>query len=102
MKFLCVGYPKTGSKSCSTALRKLGYKVADFVETTEFLSFVWLDYLEDRASITDVLDAYKKHGFDCNQDFPGNLRWEDLYRAMPKGTKEWVLSESLTVRWFHL
>ena len=42
MKLLCVGYPKTGSKSCSSALRELGYKVADFVETLEFLSIVWL------------------------------------------------------------
>ena len=42
MKLLCVGYPKTGSKSCSSALRQLGYKVADFVETLEFLSIVWL------------------------------------------------------------
>lgn len=87
MQFLCVGYPKTGSKSCSSALRKLGYNVADFVETSEFLSSVWLDYLEDRASITDVLDAYKKHGFDSNQDLPGNIHWEELYRAMPKDTK---------------
>ena len=94
MKFLCVGYPKTGSKSCSSALRKLGYNVADFVETAEFLSSVWLDYLEDRASINDVLDAYKKHGFDSNQDVPGNVRWEELYRAMPKDTKAWVTTFS--------
>ena len=33
MKFICAGYPKTGSKSCSSALRKLGYKVADILET---------------------------------------------------------------------
>ena len=97
MKFLCVGYPKTGSKSCSSALRKLGYNVADFVETSEFLSSVWLDYLEDRASINDVLDAYKKHGFDSNQDLPGNIHWEELYRAMPKDTKVWVISFSILV-----
>ena len=33
MKVICAGYPKTGSKSCSTALRKLGYNVADILET---------------------------------------------------------------------
>ena len=26
MKIICAGYPKTGSKSCSTALRHLGYE----------------------------------------------------------------------------
>ena len=46
MKIICAGYPKTGSKSCSTALRKLGYNVADYMETAEFLSGVWLDFYE--------------------------------------------------------
>lgn len=84
MKFLCVGYPKTGSKSCSSALRKLGYNVADYMETAEFLSFVWRDYVEGKATIDDVINAYDKHGFDANQDIPGNLLWEDLYRALIK------------------
>ena len=33
MKLICAGFPKTGSKSCSTALRKLGFTVADIIET---------------------------------------------------------------------
>ena len=37
MKVICAGFPKTGSKSCSTALRQLGYNVADYMETAEFL-----------------------------------------------------------------
>ena len=32
MKFVCAGYPKTGSKSASAALRMLGYNVADYIE----------------------------------------------------------------------
>jgi len=87
MKLLCVGYPKTGSKSCSSALRQLGYKVADFVETLEFLSIVWLDFYEGRATIDDVLEVYDKHGFDCNQDLPGNVLWEELYRGLGPDTK---------------
>ena len=35
MKFICAGYPKTGSKSASVALRELGYNVADALETIE-------------------------------------------------------------------
>ena len=38
-------------------------------------------------TIEDILKAYKDHGFDANQDFPGNVRWEELYTALPKGTK---------------
>ena len=79
MKLLCVGYPKTGSKSCSAALRQLGYKVADFMETTEFLALIWRDYLEGKATIEDVIAEYDKNGFDANQDLPGNLLWEELY-----------------------
>ena len=87
MKFLCVGYPKTGSKSCSAALKKLGYNVADYMETAEFLSLIWRDYLRGEATIEDVIAEYDKNEFDANQDIPGNLLWEDLYRAMPKDTK---------------
>lgn len=87
MKFLCVWYPKTGSKSCSSALRQLGYTVADYYETVEFLSFVWRDYVEGKATIDDVIGAYDKHGFDANQDIPGSLLWEDLYRALIRRDK---------------
>ena len=41
MKIICAGYPKTGSKSCSGALRVLGFKVADWLETAEFLGSTW-------------------------------------------------------------
>ena len=87
MKFICAGYPKTGSKSCSNALRKLGYNVADYMETLEFLPFIWRDYVDGKATIEDVISEYEKHGFDTNQDLPGNLLWEDLYRGMLKKDK---------------
>ena len=80
MKIICAGYPKTGSKSCSSALRILGYKVADYMETLEFLAFAWRDYVEGTFSINNLLDEYKRNKFDVNQDVPGNLLWEDLYR----------------------
>ena len=96
MKLLCVGYPKTGSKSCSSALQQLGYTVADYYETVEFLSFVWRDYVEGTASIDDVIAAYDKNGFDASQDIPGSLLWEDLYRALIRGNKN--IKVILTVR----
>ena len=54
MEIVCAGFPKTGTKTCSTALRELGYKVADYIETIEFLSHVWLEYMEGRVSIDQV------------------------------------------------
>ena len=87
MKIICAGFPKTASKSCSSALRELGFKVADSLETAEFLSGVWKDFFEGRATIEDVLAVYEQHGFDANQDYPGNFLWEELYLASPKG---WV------------
>ena len=45
MKFICAGYPKTGSKSCSAALRQLGYTVCDYVETMEYIAPTWADYV---------------------------------------------------------
>ena len=49
MKFICAGYPKTGSKSCSAALRQLGYTVCDYVETTEYIAPTWADYVDGHA-----------------------------------------------------
>ena len=67
MKLICAGYPKTGSKSCSSALRELGYNVADYMETLEFLSTDWRNYIRGTATIEDVLKAYDREGFDTNQ-----------------------------------
>ena len=59
MDIVCAGYWKTGSKSCSSALRVLGYNVADAVETGEHLGVAWLDFIEKRNSIDDVIDWVK-------------------------------------------
>ena len=37
--------------------------------------------------IEKVISEYKIHGFDVNQDLPGNIYWKDLYKASPQGTK---------------
>lgn len=50
MKIICAGYPKTGSKSCSAALRILGYNVCDFMETLEFASEIWEKYFNGEVS----------------------------------------------------
>ena len=56
MEIVCAGYPKTASKSCSNALRVLGYNVADWVETAGFLSNEWLDFIDGKTSIEPVME----------------------------------------------
>ena len=52
------------------------------METAEFISFAWRDYIQGKVGIENVLATYEEHGFDCNQDIPGNILWEDLYRLV--------------------
>ena len=59
MKLICAGYPKTGTKSCSSALRKLGYNVADYMDTMEFLALIWRDYIEEKAKVYYELYFFK-------------------------------------------
>ena len=97
MKLICAGIPKTGSKSCSSALRQLGYTVGDMMETLELLTEVWLNHATGEGTIEDVITEYEKHGLDTNQDSPGNLHWEALYKASPPGTKV-ILTVRVRVR----
>ena len=60
MKLICAGYPKTGTKSCSSALRELGYNVADYMDTMEFLALIWRDYIEEKAKVYYELYFLKK------------------------------------------
>ena len=65
----------------------IGYNVADFMETIEFLAITWTGYFDGKIGIEQVIKAYENNGFDANQDTPGCLYWEELYNASPKGTK---------------
>ena len=55
MEIICAGFPKTGSKSCSSALRELGYKVADYIETGEFLATEWTQFINGKIDIETVI-----------------------------------------------
>lgn len=81
MEIICAGYPKTGSKSCTAALRTLGYNVADYPETLEFLGETWLEFMNGKTDVAAVIQKYKELGFNVNQDFPGNFMWEEIYRV---------------------
>ena len=48
-----------------------------------------------------MIQEYKDHNFDTNQDLPGNLLWEELYAAMPKGTKVILTVRDSDEIWFN-
>ena len=85
MEIICAGYPKTGTKSCTAALRTLGYNVADYPETLEFLGGTWLEFMNGKTDVAAVIQKYNEQGFNVNQDFPGNFMWEDIYRVRSTG-----------------
>ena len=64
-------------------------------------SGVWLDFYEGRASIQKVLAAYDEHGFDANQDLPGNMLWEEMFDASPKGTKVILTIRESDEKWWN-
>jgi len=55
MEIVCAGYNKTASKSCSNALRVLGYNVADWVETAGYLSNEWTDFVDGNIPIESLI-----------------------------------------------
>ena len=112
---------KTGTKSCTAALRTLGYNVADFPETFEFFGQTWLDFVNRKIDASAVIEKYKvinfrsshivspvfsdiwfkEHGFNVNQDFPGNFMWEELYRASPKNQKVILTVRDSDEKWWN-
>ena len=59
MEIICTGFPKTGSKSCSAVLRILGYNVADYPETLEFLGETWWKFMNGDIDAKSVIEKYK-------------------------------------------
>ena len=69
MEIICAGHWKTGTKSCSSALRTLGYPVADAVDTAYHLAYVWADFIEERTSIDHVIGTVSKLSWNEPQFF---------------------------------
>jgi len=57
--------------------------------------------MEGRTSIENVIDEYKKYGFDTHQDVPGNLYWEQLYHASGPDTKVILTIRDNEEIWFN-
>ena len=57
------------------------------MDTMSNISKDWLQYLDGKITINDIIEAYESRGFDSNQDIPGNYHWEELYQALGPETK---------------
>jgi broad-specificity NMP kinase len=57
MEIICAGLPKTGTKSCSLALRVLDYNVADMRENLIHMGEIYKEYCEGRVGIEAVLGS---------------------------------------------
>jgi len=64
------------------------------------ISKEWLEYLDGKITINDIIEAYESRGFDSNQDIPGNYHWEELYQALGPETKVILTVRDDTERWW--
>ena len=84
MEIICAGYPKTGSKSCSAALRVLGYNVADYPETAGYLGTEWIDFLDGKTSIEPVIGWGSCKNFTKGNEMLGKNRTFKYQNFVPE------------------
>ena len=89
MKIISAGFPKTGTKSASEALRRdfhvliglrvdqqdqwkshfriLGYSVCDVLDSAHSgIAKNWLDFMNGESTIEEVVEAYHRNGYGTN------------------------------------
>jgi len=94
MKILGAGFPKTGTKSASEALKILGYKNAEEKDFTESLYDCWLKYLNNEISMKEVFLSYVDTGATFIQDRQSNWFWEELFNLDPNAKVILTVSDS--------
>ena len=82
MKVICVGLPKTGTKSICSALRTLNMNVYDFEEQVWYLGDQLKEIL-DEGTITNNQIVKMFEGVDATTDFPCSFIWEKLAEVFP-------------------
>ena len=63
-----INYTRAVILQLKSALRLLGYNVADIAETYEHLLDVWMRYIEGKCKIDEVVNEYEKLGYHMNND----------------------------------
>ena len=71
-KIINAGFPKTGTKSYTKAMRMLGFSVADVAQTMEYFQDDWVNYIDQKIPLDDVIRKYDEHGINATSDLPFN------------------------------
>ncbi|XP_039264768.2 uncharacterized protein LOC120340550 [Styela clava] len=82
MKVIYAGYPKTGTKTITAALRILGFSVYDFMENTTILGKDWVKIFRDGWTTEDFKRMYEN--VDAVSDMPPCYFWEEIHKAFPE------------------
>jgi len=82
MKVICVGFPKTGTKSICSALRILGLNVYDYEEQVYLLHDEFMKILSVGASNEEIRKMFE--GVDATTDVPTSMAWEIIANAFPE------------------
>ncbi|XP_039264029.2 uncharacterized protein LOC120339869 [Styela clava] len=81
MKVISAGYPKTGTKTMTVALKTLGFNVYDFMENTTILGRDWEKIFKDGWITEDFKRMYEN--VEAVSDAPPNFFWEEIHKAFP-------------------
>merc|ERR1739848_688828 len=107
MKYLYVGYSKTGTKTMASVFKLLGFDVYDLEETMLFHNQQWIEIMDPDTPEADkrrLIYAMYKH-VDVVTDHPANYYWELILEVFPdckfifheRDVDEWFTSVKTTV-----
>lgn len=86
MKYLFVGYSKTGTKTIASAFKLLGFEVYDLEETMLFHAHQWIEIMDPKTSESEkrriIYSMYKN--IDVVTDHPANYYWELVREVFPE------------------
>jgi len=84
VKVICVGFPKTGTKSLSKALCMLGYSnIYDYLENVDYFFYEYIDVFKSKMALEKVLDEYEKRNPDAIIDMPPSFFFEEFHKRFP-------------------
>lgn len=81
MKVIVAGLPKTGTKSMSAALKKLGYSVYDYPENSYLLTDEYAKIVREGWETEDFRRMYEN--IDVVLDTPAFYFWDEIHKAFP-------------------
>jgi len=101
MKVICVGLPKTGTKTMNLVLREFGYNVWDSPEQCYYIADDLVRAFDEGCSSAELRELFD--GVDAVVDMPACFLWEQLHRAFPEAKVILMIrdEESWYRSWIH-